>query len=93
MDKKGSTFDTSNFQSVIVKDIPQQMNGSDCGMFTCKVIIFSKNVCKNGANQTQLIKLSQLIRQLIYSFSLRNIYLVTFPSPFHKRTCHTSEDA
>ena len=37
MDKKGSTFDTSNFQSVIVKDIPQQMNGSDCGMFTCKV--------------------------------------------------------
>ena len=50
MDKKGSTFDTSNFQSVIVKDIPQQMNGSDCGMFTCKVIIFSKIVCKSGAN-------------------------------------------
>ena len=50
MDKKGLTFDTSNFQSVIVKDIPQQMNGSDCGMFTCKVINFSKIVRKNRAN-------------------------------------------
>ena len=38
MDKKKTPFDISGFQSVIVKDIPQQMNGSDCGMFACKVI-------------------------------------------------------
>ena len=37
MDKKKTYFDTSSFQYEIVKDIPQQMNGSDCGMFTCKV--------------------------------------------------------
>lgn len=36
MDKKKQPFDTSGFQAEIVKDIPQQMNGSDCGMFTCK---------------------------------------------------------
>ena len=39
MDKKRQTFDVSDFESVIVRDIPQQMNGSDCGMFACKVCI------------------------------------------------------
>ena len=29
-------FDSSGWERVIEKDIPQQMNGSDCGMFTCK---------------------------------------------------------
>jgi len=34
--KKGSPLDTSKWEKVIAKKIPQQMNGSDCGMFTCK---------------------------------------------------------
>ena len=36
MDKKKSEFDTSGFKLQNVKDIPRQMNGSDCGMFTLK---------------------------------------------------------
>ena len=44
MDKKKQSFDTSGFQSVVVKDIPQQMNGSDCGMFTCKVSTFAAKI-------------------------------------------------
>ncbi|XP_040571820.1 uncharacterized protein [Lepeophtheirus salmonis] len=36
LDKKNSGFDTSEFKNLIVKDMPQQMNGSDCGMFSCK---------------------------------------------------------
>ena len=39
MDKKKTPFANSGFQSVVGKNIPQQMNGSDWGMFTCKVII------------------------------------------------------
>ncbi|KAL3280558.1 hypothetical protein HHI36_003787 [Cryptolaemus montrouzieri] len=34
-DKKKASYDTSDFHLECVKDIPQQMNGSDCGMFSC----------------------------------------------------------
>lgn len=35
MDKKKTPYDTSGFTFENVKNIPQQMNGSDCGMFAC----------------------------------------------------------
>jgi len=34
--KNGAQLDLTNWSCIHVKDIPQQMNGSDCGMFTCK---------------------------------------------------------
>ncbi|XP_033761792.1 sentrin-specific protease 1-like isoform X2 [Pecten maximus] len=36
MDKKKQEFNLTGWATEIVKDIPQQMNGSDCGMFACK---------------------------------------------------------
>eukprot|EP00062_Callorhinchus_milii_P023222 gi/632981845/ref/XP_007907813.1/ PREDICTED: sentrin-specific protease 1-like [Callorhinchus milii] len=38
IDKKGKEFDTNGWTlcSKRSQEIPQQMNGSDCGMFTCK---------------------------------------------------------
>jgi Ulp1 family protease len=36
MDKKKSEFDLNEWNAYHVRDIPQQMNGSDCGMFACK---------------------------------------------------------
>ncbi|XP_046651654.1 sentrin-specific protease 1-like isoform X3 [Daphnia pulicaria] len=36
MDKKKTSLDTSKWTLECIEDIPQQMNGSDCGMFTCK---------------------------------------------------------
>ena len=35
-DKKKTAFNLEGWNYECVKDIPQQMNGSDCGMFTCK---------------------------------------------------------
>ena len=36
VDKKNAPLDTSDFELKCVKDIPQQTNGSDCGMFMLK---------------------------------------------------------
>ncbi|XP_047544834.1 sentrin-specific protease-like isoform X1 [Vanessa atalanta] len=40
-DKKGQPFDDSGWTTENLKDIPQQMNGSDCGMFACTFAEFS----------------------------------------------------
>ncbi|KAK2163279.1 hypothetical protein LSH36_82g00005 [Paralvinella palmiformis] len=36
LEKRKERFDMSDWKLNTVKDIPQQMNGSDCGMFACK---------------------------------------------------------
>ncbi|KAM3957697.1 LOW QUALITY PROTEIN: uncharacterized protein ACR2FA_008270 [Aphomia sociella] len=40
-DKKGQAFDAKGWKTERLKDIPQQMNGSDCGMFACTFAEFS----------------------------------------------------
>ncbi|CAG9835228.1 unnamed protein product [Diabrotica balteata] len=46
LDKKKSVLDTSDFELENVTDIPQQMNGSDCGMFACT---FAEFTTRNAA--------------------------------------------
>lgn len=40
-DKKGAPLDDQGWKTECLKDIPQQMNGSDCGMFSCTFAEFS----------------------------------------------------
>ncbi|KAJ2953957.1 hypothetical protein O0L34_g1594 [Tuta absoluta] len=40
-DKKQAPFDDSGWNKECLKDIPQQMNGSDCGMFACTFAEFA----------------------------------------------------
>ncbi|XP_014218653.1 sentrin-specific protease 1-like [Copidosoma floridanum] len=44
IDKKHVAFNFSDWILECVKNIPQQMNGSDCGVFSC---IFAEYVCAN----------------------------------------------
>ncbi|XP_060518613.1 uncharacterized protein LOC132697273 [Cylas formicarius] len=45
LDKKKCEFDTTNFTLINREDIPQQMNGSDCGMFSCT---FAEFITRNA---------------------------------------------
>uniref|UniRef100_A0A1A9UZJ2 Ubiquitin-like protease family profile domain-containing protein n=1 Tax=Glossina austeni TaxID=7395 RepID=A0A1A9UZJ2_GLOAU len=44
MDKRKQPFDTSQFIIESVPDVPRQMNGSDCGVFSC---MFAEYVTRN----------------------------------------------
>lgn len=44
LDKKKRSYDMSDWTFRSAKNIPQQMNGSDCGMFSC---MFAEYVCAN----------------------------------------------
>ncbi|XP_011299611.1 sentrin-specific protease isoform X2 [Fopius arisanus] len=44
LDKKKKSFDTSEWTVECMSDIPQQMNGSDCGVFSCT---FAEFICAN----------------------------------------------
>uniref|UniRef100_A0A1B0B6J7 Ubiquitin-like protease family profile domain-containing protein n=1 Tax=Glossina palpalis gambiensis TaxID=67801 RepID=A0A1B0B6J7_9MUSC len=44
MDKRKQPFDTSQFLIESVPDVPRQMNGSDCGVFSC---MFAEYVTRN----------------------------------------------
>ncbi|XP_026469543.1 sentrin-specific protease 1-like [Ctenocephalides felis] len=45
LDKKKVTLDTSTWTKETVKDIPQQMNGCDCGVFSC---MFAEYICRGA---------------------------------------------
>ncbi|XP_028035695.1 sentrin-specific protease-like isoform X1 [Bombyx mandarina] len=57
-DKKGQPFDDSGWKTeCLSKDIPQQMNGSDCGMFACTFAEFrARNApyCFSQADMSRL---------------------------------------
>lgn len=54
MDKKKTPYDTSDFTLENVKDIPQQMNGSDCGMFACTFAEFLSRNAKITFSQEHM---------------------------------------
>lgn len=44
-DKKKAEYDAANWRKLVLKDIPKQLNGSDCGVFACT---FAEFVSRNA---------------------------------------------
>ena len=44
LDKRKKPFDTSAFSKESMRECPQQINGSDCGVFSC---MFAEHTTKN----------------------------------------------
>nr|XP_021197052.2 sentrin-specific protease 1 isoform X1 [Helicoverpa armigera] len=53
-DKKGTPFDDSGWKTECLRDIPQQMNGSDCGMFACTFAEFSSRGAAYSFSQAHM---------------------------------------
>ncbi|XP_017885786.1 sentrin-specific protease 1-like [Ceratina calcarata] len=63
LDKKGKPFDTRDWKLVNVKDIPQQMNGSDCGVFSC---MFAEFICANRKITFAQEDMSYFRKKMVY---------------------------
>jgi len=61
--KKGSELDLSSWRMEIKKDIPQQMNGSDCGMFACK---FSEYLSRRARISFTQADMPTFRRRMVY---------------------------
>ncbi|XP_074659519.1 uncharacterized protein LOC141912203 isoform X2 [Tubulanus polymorphus] len=61
--KKKIDYDTSDWKLMNVKGIPQQMNGSDCGMFSCK---FADYVVRDKAINFTQAHMPYFRRRMIY---------------------------
>ena len=70
LDKKKSALDTSGFEKVNVKNIPKQMNGSDCGMFACK---FAEYLSRNAQFSFTQDDMQYFRKRMIYEIVKNNI--------------------
>ena len=75
-DKKGVDFDLTSWTTSMPKDIPHQMNGSDCGVFTCMVSTSSHLLAHNA--------LLIIIVVCISSFSMPGFFQLVLPFNFPK---------
>lgn len=62
-DKKNTDFDLTGWKTTVVKDIPQQMNGSDCGMFACK---FAEYITREASITFTQADMPYFRRRMVY---------------------------
>lgn len=70
LDKKKVPLDTSDWTLECVEDIPQQMNGSDCGMFACKYAEYIARRAKITFDQKDM---PYFRRRMVYEIVTRKL--------------------
>jgi hypothetical protein len=70
LDKKKAPFDTSGFEMENVKDIPRQMNGSDCGVFTLK---YAEYLSRNASITFTQEHMPYYRRRMVYEIVKNNL--------------------
>lgn len=69
-DKKSSPFDKTGWIAENVKDIPQQMNGSDCGMFAC---MFAEYLSRDADITFDQKHMPYFRRKMVYEIVTANL--------------------
>lgn len=70
LDKRKVRLDTSDWLLECVEDIPQQMNGSDCGMFACK---FAEYVSRRAEITFEQKDMPYFRRRMVYEIINRQL--------------------
>lgn len=70
VDKKKQPYDMTGWKLENVKDIPQQMNGSDCGVFSC---MFAEYICRNAKITFSQQDMPYFRRKIVYEILNRKL--------------------
>ncbi|KAK6165340.1 hypothetical protein SNE40_022286 [Patella caerulea] len=70
LDKKKQTFDLTGWSTVAVKDIPQQINGCDCGMFSC---VFAEYITRGAKITFTQDDMPNFRRKMVYEIVTRKL--------------------
>ncbi|XP_076328091.1 sentrin-specific protease 1-like isoform X1 [Tachypleus tridentatus] len=70
LDKKKKEFDIGEWSLEVVEDIPHQMNGSDCGMFTCK---YAEYVTRRGKINFTQAHMPYFRRRMVYEITTKKL--------------------
>lgn len=69
-DKRGTEMDLSDWTFEAVKDIPQQMNGSDCGMFTLK---YAEYITRDAKVTFDQMHMPYFRRRMVYEILTKKL--------------------
>ncbi|XP_046688046.1 sentrin-specific protease 1-like [Homalodisca vitripennis] len=70
LDKKKKEYDISDWKTENVKDIPQQMNGSDCGVFSC---MFAEYLSRNAKITFSQKDMPYFRRKMVYEILAKRL--------------------